>query len=108
MKTVSQALVDEVLYPIPFGHIENVLIKRGIDSESEYTQEMSESAEYKGALADCLYVLIQGISFSESDKSIGTLSDSQRELIIKRVNALYSSIGEETVPTAEPMVFIGG
>lgn len=108
MKTVIQALIDEIHYPIPFGFVENVLVKREIYPEEEFTFEMAKSNAYKGALADCLYSLIQAINFSESDKSVGTLTDKQRSLILKRVNALYDEIGEESVETDEPIVYFGG
>lgn len=98
--------MDEAHYPIPVGFVENVLIKRGYGGEEEFTKEVAESDTYKGALADCLYSLVQTINFSEADKSVGTLTDGQRRLIVKRVNKLYEEIGEPLVESDEPMVFI--
>ncbi len=108
MKTIRQALIDEIHYPIPVGFVENKLIERGLDEGEEFTQEIFKSNEYKGALADCLYSLIQAVNYSEADKSVGNLTDQQRRLILKRVNALYDEIGEEEVNEGEPIVFIGG
>lgn len=105
MKTVSQALIDEVHWPLPEGFVENVCIKRNIDAEDDFTYDVSRSVEYKGALADCLFSLIQSINFSEADKSFGNLSDYQRKIILKRANALYKEIGEDEVDTAEPTVY---
>lgn len=108
MKTISQALIDEVLFPIPLGYVENVCIKREIDGEGEFTSVIANSDQYKGAMADCLRSLIQAVNFAESDKSVGTLTDNQREQIIKRANALYSELGEPLIEEEKPMVFIVG
>jgi hypothetical protein len=107
MKTVIQALIDEVIYPIPYGKVENIAIKRGIVEEDEYTKENSETISYKGALADCLISLLQAVNFSESDKSVGTLTDAQRKAILKKANALYGEIGEPEVDDGTtPTVYI--
>lgn len=104
-----QALRDEVFYPVPLGKIENIIIKRGLSSEGVFTQAIAESENYRGALADCLISLVQAVNFSEADKSVGSLTESQREAFLKRANKLYISIGEEEQDVlAKPMVYIGG
>lgn len=108
MKTVIQALKDEIHYPIPYGFVENKCLERGMYPEQELDVEILHSKEYKGALADCLYSLLQAINFSESDKSVGNLTDKQRAIILKRANALYADIGEEEKETDEPVVYFGG
>ena len=75
MKTIKQALIDEIHYPIPLGFVENKMIERQLNGDDEYTFEVAQSTEWKGALADCLYSLIQAVSLSESYNRIGTLSD---------------------------------
>lgn len=107
MKTIKQALIDEIHYPIPLGFVENKMIERKLNGDDEYTFEVAQSKEWKGALADCLYSLIQAVSLSESDKSIGTLSDKDKERLLVRINALYKTIGE-TPALGQPMVYIGG
>ena len=107
MKTIKQALIDEIHYPISLGYVENKMIERQLNGDDEYTFEVAQSKEWKGALADCLYSLIQAVSLSESDKSVGTLSDKDKERLLVRVNALYKSIGE-TQALGQPMVYIGG
>lgn len=107
MKTVGQALVDEIHIPIPYGFVENACIKRELDLNEEYDSVVAKSAAYKGVLADCLLSLIQAVSFSEADKSIGSLSEDQRKAILVQVNRLYNSIGEEEVSlTPKPTVYI--
>lgn len=106
-KTVKQALKDAVHYPIPVGFIENAIIERQLNEADEYDYEMSQSKEFKGALADCLYSLLQAVSVHESDKSVGTLTDKDKERLLIRINALYNSIGEEPV-LGQPMVYFGG
>ena len=107
MKTVHQALIDEIHYPIPFGFVENVIIKRGLDGESSFTPNVANGISYKGALADCLYSLIQSVSFSEADKSVGALTDEQRKAILKWANRLYNEIGEPEVTLgSNPTVYI--
>ena len=107
MKTIIQALIDEIHYPIPIGFVENKLIERQLSGEEEYSFEVAQSNEWKGALADCLYSLVQAVSLSESDKSIGTLSDKDKERLLVRINALYKAIGESPA-LGQPMVYIGG
>lgn len=106
MKTVIQSLIDEVLYPLPYGKVENICIKRGLEAQDELNADTATSAAYKGALADCLYSLIQAINFSEADKSVGTLTDAQRRLILRQANKLYSEIGEDEVADGTPTVYI--
>lgn len=107
MKTVGQALLDEIHVPIPYGFIENACIKRELSIEENFDSSIAKSDAYKGALADCLYSLIQAVSFSESDKSIGSLSEDQRKAILVQINRLYNAIGEEEVTlTPQPMVYI--
>lgn len=106
MKTILQALIDEVQYPLSKGTLENKLMYRGLESEEEFTTEIARSNEFIGAVADCLYVLIEAPNFNEGDKSF-SLSD--KNLILKKAKALYASIGEEGATLAdEPMVYIGG
>lgn len=107
MKTIKQALIDEIHYPIPLGFVENKMIERQLNGDDEYTFEVAQSKEWKGALADCLYSLIQAVSLSESDKSIGTLSDKDKERLLVRINALYKTISESPA-LGQPMVYIGG
>jgi len=107
MKTVIQALIDEVIYPIPYGKVENIIIKRGLYAGDTFDASVASGISYKGALADCLYSLITAINFSEADKSVGTLTDAQRKAILKRANALYGEIGEDEVDDGStPRVYI--
>jgi len=97
-KTVNQALKDETVYPIPFGKLENIDIRRFGSIEAgnvEFTNVVSGSNEYKGSLADCLYTLLQAINFSEAGMSVGSLTDAQRKTILGMANRLYRDIGEE-------------
>jgi len=107
MKTVIQALLDEVFYPIPRGKAENICIRRGLNGEEPFNAERASSNAYKGALADCLYSLIQAITFSEAGMSVGALTDAQRKAILKQMNGLYDEIGEEPKDDgATPTVYI--
>lgn len=104
MKTIAHALKDEILYPLDNGFIENTLMKRGLDWSDEISAEVLKSPEFSGAIADCLYSLIEAPNFSESDISI-SLQD--RKLILKKANTLYASIGEEEKNLDTPTVYIG-
>lgn len=104
MKTVMQALIDEIHYPIGSGIIENKMILRGLDAEGEYDMNVAKSKAFIGAVADCLYSLISAPNFSEADKSF-SLSD--KEMILRKVNSLYNSIGETSATLGvKPMVYI--
>lgn len=104
MRTIAQALKDEIHYPLNDGFIENKLMKRGLDGSGEITAEVLVSPEFNGAVADCLYSLIEAPNFSESDISI-SLQD--RDLILKKANAIYTSIGEEEKSLDQPKVYVG-
>lgn len=104
MRTIAQALKDEIYYPVNAGKIENTLLRRGLDGSCEISAEVLNSPEFNGAVADCLYSLIEAPNFSESDISI-SLQD--RKLILKKANCIYASIGEEEKDIDEPTVYIG-
>ena len=108
MKTIQQALIDEIHYPIPEGFVENVMIKRKLNPVGDCDSDTMNSKEYMGALADCLWSLVQAINFSEADKSFGSLSDKDKERILLRVNSIYNAIGEPSVELEpKPKVYIG-
>lgn len=108
MKTIQQALLDAVYYPIGVKYVENVMISRNLDAEEECTPEVINSKEFMGAVADCLYSLIQAVNFSEAYKSVGTLSDKQLTAILSRANSIYESIGEKPKDIEpKPMVYVG-
>lgn len=108
MKTVIQALISEVHWPIPEEFVDTVCIKRQLNGDAEFTYEVSQGNAYNGALADCLYSLCQAINFSEAGKSVGNLTDEQRRIMMRRANALYEEIGEEEKYLEEPTVYFGG
>lgn len=91
-KTILQAIVDDVHYPVSSGNLENRLITRGLDSDTEFTQDIANGKGYKGALADCLISLVYAPNFTEGDVSI-SLSDKDK--IISIANKLYQEIGED-------------
>ena len=91
-KTVLQAIVDDVHYPVSSGNLGNRLIARGLDGDTEFTQDIANGKEYKGALADCLISLVYAPNFTEGNV---TISLSDKDKIINIANNLYGSIGEE-------------
>lgn len=106
MKTITQALIDEIHYPIPIGFVENKLLSRGLYGDDDFTPAVSSGNGFRGAVADCLISLVQAPNFNEAAKSI-SLGD--RQLILRLANSIYTSIGEDTVEADEiPKVFIGG
>lgn len=108
MKTIQQALIDEIHYPISVGFVENVMINRKLNANDIYDDNVGNSSKYQGALADCLWSLVQAINFSEADKSFGSLSDKDKERILLRVNSIYNAIGEHPVELeVKPKVYVG-
>ena len=106
-KTIREALIDEIIYEMPEGKIENIIIARGLDGDEEYDVEVSKSNGYRGAYADCLVALLQSVSFSESDKSISALSDEAKKRLLNIANSIYKAIGEEEVVIdPKPTVYI--
>lgn len=109
MKTICEALIDEIHYPIGRGFIENVLIARGLECDVEFDMDVASSMSYKGAIADCLRSLLFSVNFSEADKSVGSLSSEDKTRILRMANSIYASIGEEPIEyDLKPKVYIGG
>lgn len=106
-KTVREALIDEVFYPIPEGYVENVIVKRQLQADEDFDVSVLTSTEWKGAVADCLASLIQAVDLSEADKSVHSMTDEQRRLVLKKANRLYGEIGEPLVDSGAPKVIIG-
>ncbi len=107
MKTILQALKDEIYYPVNDGLIENKLLGRDLIPDEEFSKAVLESDAWKGALADSLFTLIQAVNVSEGDKSFGTLTDTQRKALLIRINNLYGAIGEDPVEIElKPTVYI--
>lgn len=104
MKTFAQALIDEIHYPLPEGFVDNRLLCRGLDGEGEISAEIITGNGFKGAVADCLWSLLQAPNISESDKSVTLPS---REDIIKLANTYYREIGEPEKSYGEPTVQFG-
>ena len=103
-KTILQALLDEVHYPIGEGFAENKLMARNLKGNEGVTMEVLKSNEFIGAVADCLYSLIEAPNFNEADKSF-SLAD--RNIILNKVNSMYRKIGEQPVAIEKPMVYFG-
>lgn len=105
MKTILQALIDEIHYPVGEGHAVNRLLFRGLNGEDPCTLDVIQGKAFRGAVADCLLMLVAAPGFSEADKSF-SLSD--KALIIRRANSIYQEIGEpEKAAQGEPMVYVG-
>lgn len=107
MKTVREALIDEILYPIPEGKIDNKMIARGLEGDDEFTMDVAKSNEYRGCFADCLVALLQSVSFSEADKSVSPISDEVKKKLLVIANNIYKDLGEEeVVAESQPTVYI--
>ena len=91
-KTILEAIVDDIHYPVSSGNLENRLITRDLEGGNEFNKDIANSKEYKGALADCLISLVSAPNFTEGDV---TISLSDKDKIIEMANRLYESIGEE-------------
>lgn len=105
MKTVLQALKDEVHYKLSSGFFENRLLERGLCAYDMCSMEILGSKSFKGAVADCLISLIQAPNFSEGDVSF---SQSDKGKILSLANSIYNSIGESEKIVGEPTIYIGG
>lgn len=107
-RTIKQALIDEVFYPLADGKVENVLLMRGIIGSDPITRDVLSENEFKGALADCLSAVVeQALNFSEADKSVSIPSAEQITIMKKKINSIYASIGEKSADLSEPAVTFG-
>ncbi len=107
MKTILQALKDEVHYKLSSGFFENRLLARGLNGNDECTVEAFNGNSFQGAVADCLRSLVQAQNYTEGDVSM-SLSDKKVEEARNLANSIYRSIGESDKCFGEPTVYIGG
>lgn len=108
MRTIKQALIDEVFYPLSEGYVDNRIMLRELDADGEVTKEVLESDAFRGCVADCLMSVVeQSLDFTEADKSIHKPTDAQLQSIKKRINMIYNSIGEEEQDFDSPVVEFG-
>jgi len=108
MKTIRQALIDEIHFPLDYDgkkYFENQFIRRGLCGDDEFTTEVANSDTWIGVVADSLVSIIEAPNFNEADKSV-YMYEGEKELILKKANRLYASIGEEENMVDEPMVYI--
>lgn len=104
IRTVKQALRDEIPFPLGDGFLDNKLMARGIEPEAPISLELYNSEAFSGAIADCLYALVISPNISEAGMSV-SLAD--RAIILRRANLLYKAIGEDEKEANEPRVTIG-
>lgn len=107
MKTIKEALkgyIGNAWSLLGASMLENILIERGCDPDKEFTAETAKDKAFVGCRADALYALVDTPNISESDISI-SLQD--RDLILKKANLLYRTIGEEEKSLDQPTVCIG-
>lgn len=108
MRTIKQALIDEVFYPLSDGLIDNKLMIRDINGNDEISKDILLSDAFKGALADCLTSVVeQAVNFSEADKSVNVPTNEQLKALKVRINSLYKAIGEEERNFDSPVVTFG-
>lgn len=103
-RTTAQALIDEIHYPLPEGFVSNKLLARGLDGDVEISAGIINGNQFKGAVADCLWSLLQAPNISEADKSV-TLPE--RDAIIRLANSYYRQIGEAEKADGDPVVQFG-
>lgn len=100
--TVSAALRAQVPYPLPGDFFSSVMVKRGL-GDGECTRDVMESAEFKGAMADCLrQIILYPSSISEGGMSI---SKTDRDSLLFLANRLYREIGEEPIGDRPKVTF---
>lgn len=109
MKTILQALKDEIHYKLSNGFFENRLLGRELKADDVCNAEVFKSKAFRGTVADCLISLVQAQNYTEGDVSM-SLSDKKIEEARALANSIYKSIGEPVVGNTEkePMVYIGG
>ena len=104
MKTILEALRDEIHYPLPTGYLENKLIVRGLNKDDEFDTETARGKDFRGCVADCLVGLVTSPNISEGGVSI---SQTYKDQIMKIANSIYTSMGEnEVTDEKEPTVTI--
>lgn len=100
--TVLSSLMAQVQYPLPADFYQSIMVKRGL-ADGECTKEIMESAEFKGAQADCLkQIILYPNSVSEGGMSI---SKADKNDLLFIANRLYREIGEEPISERPTITF---
>lgn len=103
MLTVLSALKAQAGYSLPDAFFVSVMMRRGLD-DTTCTQDILNSGEFRGCLADCLWHVATGInSMSEGDLSV-SVSDSTKALLKARARSLYREIGETAAGDERPRI----
>lgn len=90
--TVLSALKSKVQYPLPGDFFYAVMVQRELE-DGVCTKDVLDSANFKGAMADCLkQVILYPNSISEGGMSI---SKADKNDLLFLANRLYREIGEE-------------
>lgn len=93
--TVEAALKSQVPYPIDDAFVSSAMIGRGLNGDEPFTQAVTASVAWKGALSDCLaYLWRYPQSVSEGGVSI---TKGELSVLKSEVNRLRSEIGEPPV-----------
>lgn len=92
MKTILQALQDEIHYPMPIGYLENRMLIRGLDGNDECSVEILSSNAFLGCVADCIKSLVLLPEVREGDKVVKI---ADKDALLAYAKALYNRIGEE-------------
>lgn len=92
--TTLSALKSQVQYPLPDDFFRTVMVQRELE-DGECTKDVLDSANFKGAMADCLkQVILYPNSISEGGMSI---SKADKNDLLFLANRLYREIGEDPI-----------
>lgn len=99
---IVTALQNSLSFPFSYEQAEVIAVKRGLDLEADFSQEIANSEEFQLSQADAMRLLLSApTSVSEGGVSI---SFSDRKLLRSMANAIYAKFGEPQILEDNPTV----
>ena len=94
--TVKEALIASVNYPLSEKNVMPQIIIRGLQPDTELTEEVGHSKGYRLAYADTLRYVVTMVNLSQG----GSVTMPNAKVLAGTANAIYREYGEPLIGEA--------
>lgn len=101
---ILTAIRNSVSFPLEDNQVEVIAVKRGLDTNLEYSKDVALSKEFELVYADVLRLIVTQPNVSEGGVSISVSDKATLVSIANRVYGKYDEpIIQDTMPIVEPI-----